>query len=102
MTLQITDTMRVVTYKRGYTIEILKTYKEKANGERTANYGKTYWDNEDRNYYGVRIKDVLNAVIEELLYLDEQTYQVEELIAKIASLQAYIEGLEIEFKHEVE
>ena len=100
MTLQITNTMRVTTYKRGYTIEVLKTVGEKLNGERGVNYGETYWDNEDRNYYGVRIKDVLNAVLEELLYRDEQTYQVSELIAKIASLQAYFEGLEMEFKHE--
>ncbi len=95
MTLQITDTMRVATYPRGYTIEIYKPYSE-----RSKHYGQSRWTNEDRNYYGVRIKDVLNAVVEELLYLDEQTYQVEELIAKITSLQAYIEGLELEFKHE--
>ena len=99
MTLQITNTMRVATYQRGYTIEVLKTVEE-FNGKKTANFGETYWDNEDRNYYGVRIKDVLNAVLEELLYRDEQTYQVSELIAKIASLQAYFEGLEMEFKHE--
>jgi len=40
------------------------------------------------------------ATLEELLYRDEQTYQVSELIAKIASLQAYFEGLGMEFKHE--